>query len=397
MVYGYSVLANGGIMRGVEPIIASPQGRARDRPRRDPQDHGRRRAKCASTSRSSRKQERVVDAEYTYLIWDILSDPSAQCVTFGCGGITIHAYKSGVKTGTSEPFGKTDRCAGKIGETWAFGYSPDLVVGIWAGNSDNDCVQHIFSTSISFRSMRDAFVAAHQNLPTTAMERPKGVVEAEVCVPSGMLPSPLCGQTTKGLFAKQKLPTDPDTWWQNITIDTRTGLAATSSTPSQYRRTQVALVPPESLLQTDEDKKAWEEWAKTLNIPLAGQGVGLGSVGAGDLNDAAAILLPRNGENVNGVVQILGRADSPDFQLYKLEYGLGPNPTSWVTIVANPSPVDTGTIGAWNTQGLPAGDYTLRLVVQDSRRGDQIAAVLIRIGGGASPNATPTGTPRLAP
>jgi hypothetical protein len=261
-------------------------------------------------------------------------------------------------------------------------------------------VQHIYSTSISFRSVRDAFVAAHKNVPTTAMERPGGVVEAEVCVPSGMLPTSLCGKTTKGLFAKQKLPTDPDTWWQNITIDTRTGLAATSSTPSQYRRTQVALVPPESLLQTDEDKKAWEEWAKQLNVPLAGEGVGLGSTssgGSGSSDGSAAILLPRNGQNVSGVVQILGHADSANFQLYKLEYGLGPNPTSWVTILANPNPVDVGTIGAWNTQGLPDGDYTLRLVVQDARRGEQTASVMIRIGSGASPDATPTGTPRLAP
>ncbi len=396
MMYGYSVLANGGMMRGVEPILPRPRGEREIDPvailkvtdaagevRYDVDEH--------------RKEKRVIDAEYAYLVWDILSDPSAQCLTFSCGGVTINAYKSGVKTGTSEPFDRTDRCAGLIGETWSFGYSPDLVVGIWAGNADNDCVQHIYSTSISFRSVRDAFVAGHKDVPTTAMSRPAGIVEAEVCVPSGMLPSPLCGKTTRGLFAKQKLPSEQDTWWQNVTIDTRTGLAATSSTPSQYRSTQVALVPPESLLQTEEDKKAWEEWAKQLNVPLAGQGVGLGSVGAGDPDGAAAILLPRNGANVSGVVQILGRATSPNFQLYKLEYGLGPNPTSWVTIVANPNPVETGTIGAWNIEGLPAGDYTLRLVVQDSRRGDQIVSVVIRIGGGNTPGATPTGTPRLTP
>jgi hypothetical protein len=159
----------------------------------------------------------------------------------------------------------------------------------------------------------------------------------------------------------------------------------------------VALVPPESLLQTDEDKSAWEEWAKELNVPLAGQGVGLGVAGAGDPNGSAVLLLPRNGQNVSGVVQILGRAVSPDFQLYKLEYGAGANPTKWTTILANPNPIETGTIGAWNTDGLPDGDYTLRLVVQDARRGDQAASVVIKIGKGASAAPTPVGTPRLAP
>ncbi len=94
------------------------------------------------------------------------------------------------------------------------------------------------------------------------MERPEGVVEAEVCVPSGLLPSALCGRTTKDLFVKEKLPDKEDDWWRRVTIDTRTGLVATSSTPSQYRRTQVALVPPEEWLKHDEDKKAAEEWAK---------------------------------------------------------------------------------------------------------------------------------------
>jgi hypothetical protein len=123
--------------------------------------------------------------------------------------------------------------------------------------------------------------------------------------------------------------------------------------------------------------------------------VGLGSAGSGNPDGSAVLLLPRNGQQVSGVVQILGRATSPDFQLYKLEYGAGKSPTKWVTILANPNPVDTGTIGAWNTDGLPGGDYTLRLVVQDARRGEQVASVQIKIG--TSPSATPTGTPRLAP
>ncbi len=70
---------------------------------------------------------------------------------FGCGGITIYDYQAGVKTGTSEPFNEGDSCAGLIGETWGFAYSPDVVVGIWAGNADNDCVQHLYSTSISLQ------------------------------------------------------------------------------------------------------------------------------------------------------------------------------------------------------------------------------------------------------
>jgi len=383
MMFGYSVMANEGIMRGAEPIIPHPS----DLRQIDPiailkivNDKG----EVLYDVNDHRKEQRVIDPEYTYLIWDILSDPQSECLTFGCGGITIYDYKSGVKTGTSEPFDDTDKCAGLIGETWAFAYSPDVVAGIWAGNSDNDCVKHIYSTSISFRAAKDGFIAAHADLPVTQMERPAGVVEAEVCVPSGLLPSPLCGRTTRDIFAKQKLPDKEDDWWRRVTIDTRTGLVATSATPSQYRRTQVALVPPEEWLQTDEDKKAAEEWAKQLNIVLVGDGVGAGVTG--DPNENAAIFLPRSGQVVSGVLQILGRATSPDFQGYLLEWGAGESPDSWTTIVNNPNDVQTGTIGAWNTSGLPDGDYTLRLTVLDQKLGEQVATVKVQIGTGSTSN-----------
>jgi membrane carboxypeptidase/penicillin-binding protein PbpC len=298
---------------------------------------------------------------------------------FGCGNTSIYEYTAAAKTGTSEPFNDTDRCAGLIGETWGFAYSPDVVVGIWAGNADNDCVEHIYSTSISYRAAHDGFVAAHEGVPETPMVRPEGVVQAEVCVPSGLLPSDLCGRTTSDLFVKDKLPDEEDDWWRRVTVDRRTGLVATSSTPSQYRRTQIALVPPEEWLENDEDKKAAEEWAKALNIVLVGDGVGAGG-GNVDSGENAAIFLPREGQQVSGVMQILGRAESPDFQGYLIEWGAGEDPDDWVSIVSNPNEVKTGTIGAWNTAGLPDGNYKLRLTVVDAEMGEIRTEVGVVIG-----------------
>jgi len=377
MVIGYTVLANGGILRGSEPII----GHAPDERQIDPiailkiEDES---GEVLYDIEAHRREEQVIEPEYTYLIWDILVDPQAECLVFGCGNTTIYDYPAGVKTGTSEPFDEGDKCAGLIGETWGFAYSPDVVVGIWAGNADNDCVEHIYSTSISFRAARDGFLRAHETLSVTPMQRPAGVVQAEVCVPSGLLPSSLCGRTTKDLFVQEKLPEEEDDWWRRVAVDIRTGLVATSGTPSQYRRTQLALVPPEEWLENEEDKKAAEEWAKELNIVLVGDGIGAGV--SGDPNANAAILLPRNGQQVAGVVQILGRATSPDFQGYLLEWGIGDDPEQWVTIVNNPNEVSTGTIGAWNTSGLPDGEYTLRLTVLDEEMGGLETEVTVVVG-----------------
>jgi membrane peptidoglycan carboxypeptidase len=98
-----------------------------------------------------------------------------------------------MKTGTSEPYDPRGPNGGKIGETWAFGYTPDYVVGVWAGNSNNAPIVNIFSTSISWRAMRDILLAAYNGRPGRPFERPAGVVSQQVCTPAPQ-PQPQPGQ-----------------------------------------------------------------------------------------------------------------------------------------------------------------------------------------------------------
>jgi membrane peptidoglycan carboxypeptidase len=127
-------------------------------------------------------EKRVAPAAQTYMITDILADPNALCITFGCGGLSVPGYKVAMKTGTSEPYDPKSPDGGKIGETWAFGYTPDYVVGMWAGNADNSPIVNIFSTSISYRSMRDIMLAAYDGRPETPFQRPENVVTKQSCV-----------------------------------------------------------------------------------------------------------------------------------------------------------------------------------------------------------------------
>ena len=76
-----------------------------------------------------------------------------------------------------------------IGDTWAMVYTPNLVVGVWAGNADNSPMYNISSTSISWRSARDFMEAALDGKEALDFEKPDGVDIAKVCVPSNMLPT----------------------------------------------------------------------------------------------------------------------------------------------------------------------------------------------------------------
>jgi membrane peptidoglycan carboxypeptidase len=391
MTYGYSVLASGGVMVGQTPLIRHRAGEREVDPVsilkiEDAQGVVR------WDIETRRKQQRVVEEEYTYLVTSILTDPQAQCATFGCGGITVPGKTVAVKTGTSEPFDPRGPNRGKIGETWAFGYTRDFVVGIWAGNADNAPIVNIFSTSISFRAMRDVMLAAYRDKAQTPFERPEKVVEETVCVPSGKKPTPFCGRTTRDLFVKDALPQEDDDWWRRVRIDIRTGLLAAPSTPPQFVQEQVMLVLPPELLKTEDDRKRAQEWATALNLPLAPTDT---STATADL--PVIIYSPSAGSNVYGPVQVQGRATASQFLVYRLEFGSGASPTSWQLITQGMNQVQAGVLGVWNTLALEPGVYTLRLVVQDRTGGAVTSTVSVNVGPPLSPTVEPTGTPPAAP
>jgi membrane peptidoglycan carboxypeptidase len=407
MMFGYSVLANGGLMKGqatlkpefrraterkIDPIAVLKVTDAQGRTRFDVEER--------------RKSERVVKEEYTYLISNVLSDSSSQCATFGCGGISVPGRSAGVKTGTSEPYDPKGPNAGKIGETWAFGYTPDVVVGIWAGNSKNQPIVNIFSTSISFRAMRDTIQQAYYDGRTSpAFTRPAGLVDETLCVPSGLKPTPFCGKTTKDLFVKDSLPTKEDDWWQRVRVDIRNNLIAGPTTPLQFVQEQVMLVLPPELLKTEDDKKRAQEWADALKLPLAptdasplGGGGGLPGTPGGNANDPPALIFsPSAGQRVEGVVIVNGRAFSPNFESYTLEVGSGASPTSWQMVNQQRIPSQGGPLGAFNTVNLTPGVYTIRLTVNDRQRGAITSTVTVNVGDVPATPTPPSGAAPLRP
>ncbi len=71
----------------------------------------------------------VIDPLYSNMITDILSDSEARRQVFG-GSLDIPQlsdYQIAVKTGTSNDYK----------DAWTVGYTPNLVIGLWAGNNDN--------------------------------------------------------------------------------------------------------------------------------------------------------------------------------------------------------------------------------------------------------------------
>jgi hypothetical protein len=78
------------------------------------------------------------------------------------------------------------------------------------------------------------------------------------------------------------------------------------------------------------------------------------------------ITSPQNGQEVSGVVEILGSASISDFGFYKLENRL-PDQIDWLTLQAGNIVIQDGKLGDWDTRRLSPGEYQLGLVVVDNQ------------------------------
>jgi membrane peptidoglycan carboxypeptidase len=214
MVYGYGVFANNGIMAGAPTTLALPPGNRQ----LDPMPVLEVKKKNGEVVLDNRVPvvQSVLDAEYAWMISDILSRDENRAITYGRGSnLNIPGHTVAVKTGTSEPYDEQSRNRRLIGDTWTIGYTPDVAVGVWVGNSDNTPMVNILSTTIAGGTWHEVMELALAGKPRREFQRPPGIIEATVCVPSGRLPQQgqSCPSVT-GLFAAQSLVRANDEgWW----------------------------------------------------------------------------------------------------------------------------------------------------------------------------------------
>jgi Tol biopolymer transport system component/subtilase family serine protease len=80
----------------------------------------------------------------------------------------------------------------------------------------------------------------------------------------------------------------------------------------------------------------------------------------------AKINSPRDGARVGGLVSIKGTAFSiDDFKQYRVSIGQGVIPSTWNLIRTSPVPIPSGTLTDWDTLGLAAGLYSMKLEAED--------------------------------
>ncbi len=231
-------------------------------------------------------QERALDERTAWLISDILSDNDARKLGFGANSLLRLDRPAAVKTGTTSNFH----------DNWTVGYTPDLVVGVWSGNTDYTPMRKVNGLSGAAPIWHEFIRTALAGRPAQVFQRPAGLEQAEVCNLSGQRPTPACPYRRMEWFIRGTQPVQADTLYQEVWIDTATGRLATSAVPAERRKRVAALdLPPQAYA-----------WARSQGLPLLA-----------DLMDAAALAWPRPGLSglPTGQPQWLAPADGSQFRL----------------------------------------------------------------------------------
>ena len=273
-------------------------------------------------------------AGIAYLISNILSDNSAREWMFGSeNALELSDNRpAAVKTGTTDD----DR------DSWAVGYTPQVVVGVWVGNSDNSPMQAVpgsFGAAVIWQRIMEAY---HQDLPPTPFERPATIIDHDVCVLSGKNPTPACPQVASELFIEGTQPQTPDTMFSRVRVGPSGDCVAFNGQAGEERI--FALYPPEA----GTWRGNYSEPPTRPCIPARVEAANLPVVVTSPASNAA----------VGSTVRIEGSAD----QRYRLSWGAGSAPTRWETIVEGIGGIRNGLLGIWK-HDEPEGVYTIRLEV----------------------------------
>jgi len=290
-------------------------------------------------------RERVVSPQTAYLISDILSDNDARAPAFGLNSPLRLDRPAAAKTGTTSDFR----------DNWTVGYTPQLAVGVWVGNSDNSPMRNVSGVDGAAPIWRDVMQTALKGTAPEGFTEPEGIERASVCLPSGLLPTPYCQRQRTEVFTAGTAPTAQDDYYRPVLVCDATGQAVTpgdTSCPDSASERVFTFVPLEAI-----------PWAREAGIALpplppytTGRG---GSPGAQRVSDSAGLGL-RLTSPADGAVFHLSRELGPEDQTLRIE-ALPATPVRYVELYVDDAPIARVDAGPYRTWWSPTpGSHQVR-------------------------------------
>lgn len=296
--------------------------------------------------------------QIAYLITDILSDNQARTYMFGPGSVMelSNGRPAAVKTGTSNDWK----------DSWAIGYTPDITVGVWVGNSDNSPMQEVAGVNGAGSIWNAIMERYHEGRPIQPFARPDRISIVTICADTGALAGEACPNRRDELFVAGTEPKTSDVVLRRLRVaGDGTCLAASYSPPDEVREVAFVAYPPE-----------FHDWAEASGIPqpptvfcpppaptdtvAGGTNPSGGDPPIGSSSSLALIAQPTASATITQT-QVFVRGSAAG--AYTLEIGSGSEPSSWQSISGGGLGITDGILGVWQTSNFEPGEYTLRLRV----------------------------------
>ncbi|MFN8532137.1 MAG: PBP1A family penicillin-binding protein [Dehalococcoidia bacterium] len=312
LTYVYSVFANGGVMAGssVPPFRQTPGLRTIEPTVvlevTDPWGN-------VIEEHHKARSARVAPEAETFLLTDILTDNVARSPIFGTSSpLALNGRPAAVKTGTTNDYR----------DFWAVGYTPQLVAGVWVGNTNNQPMRASYSSSTAAPIWNAFMTAALAGTEVKRFAAPASVEYANVCAISGQKPTPYC-PIVREVFVKGQAPT----------------MICPVHRPFQDGgQTKVALVlPPEAA-----------GWQMASGMQWTG----------------VWLQLPPIAKPALDRVEVIGTVGGDDLIRWELHAGQGREPTAWTFLARGNGPVANRPLMVWKP-GDWRGPVTLRLSAID--------------------------------
>lgn len=112
--------------------------------------------------------DRIASAPAVWLVTNILADDASRAARFGPGSSFQLPNRPAAVKGDTTP---------SLRDSWAIGYTPTLVVGVWVGNANGQPMQRAFGLKGAVGIWHDVMEAALAGQPAAPFPRPPGLVE----------------------------------------------------------------------------------------------------------------------------------------------------------------------------------------------------------------------------
>jgi penicillin-binding protein 1C len=147
---------------------------------------------------------RVLSAESAWLVWAVLSDPSARVTGFGTRSRLSTAFPAMFKSGTAAGYHSL----------WCLGATAEHTVGVWAGNLDRRAAFGATGSSLpaaavtaTLAGLRREAERINEGQSASGPTAPATLRRERICALTGLRVSPSCPATRLEYFRQGTVPT----------------------------------------------------------------------------------------------------------------------------------------------------------------------------------------------